>query len=94
MQVPIKYTPGRGLICLPYMSALYMQVPIKYTPGARAVHEETLVLKLVGGEDLLLKCAGKVEAAALKVRYKGLGERGWGQGFGICEVEAVALKVG
>ena len=40
---------------------------IRYTPGHNAESEETLVLKLVGGEDLLLKCTARVEPALLRV---------------------------
>ena len=42
-------------------------VSIRYTPGAKAESEETIVLELVGGEDILLKCFGCVEPALLRV---------------------------
>jgi hypothetical protein len=42
-------------------------VAIRYTPGSQTESEETLVLKLVGGEDLLLRCTARVEPAVLRV---------------------------
>jgi hypothetical protein len=42
-------------------------VSIRYTPGVKAESEEKIVLELVGGEDILLKCFGCVEPALLRV---------------------------
>jgi hypothetical protein len=70
--VEFRWQRGSGVFTFPFSEGLLagnamQDVSIRYTPGAKAESEETIVLKLVGGEDILLKCFGCVEPASLRV---------------------------